>query len=182
MSSIIRVHKRTDYSVINNAVVRDTRLTWAARGLLVFLLTQPDNWQVRIGFLIEQGPSEIRGNGQPGVTAMLHELERFGYLKRQRKTGTGGRWEWESVVYETPQKTDKTPSTIPRSTIDGSTGDITNTNLKKRNSPPAKGKGQGKAGKGSVPWKQRLPESAFSPDEYETARSVAGRKGRKEQK
>lgn len=68
-----------DYTVIANDALRDERLSWKARGLLAYLLTKPDDWTVMQAELEAAGP-----DGRSAVRAGLAELERHGYLERER--------------------------------------------------------------------------------------------------
>lgn len=40
---IFRVRDRQGYLIVERAAVEDERLSWAARGLLVYLLAKPDS-------------------------------------------------------------------------------------------------------------------------------------------
>lgn len=95
--TIIRTAKDADpYARINNTTLRDTRLSWKARGLLAYLLSMPDNWQTRTEHLVNQSP-----DGEAAVRSGLRELEAAGYLDRSRMQREGGRFEWEITVRET---------------------------------------------------------------------------------
>jgi hypothetical protein len=99
MSGIIRVHKTKKYSVISNTASDDARLSFGARGVMTYLLTKPDNWEVRSSDLIEVSP-----HGRDAIRAMLRELEKFGYLHRKRIRLENGRYGWETEVFEEPQE------------------------------------------------------------------------------
>ena len=48
MSNIIRVKKNKNYTSINNTALRDTRLSWKAKGLFAYMLTNIDDWQFHL--------------------------------------------------------------------------------------------------------------------------------------
>ncbi len=96
-SGIIRTRKDTNYVAISHLPLRDTRLSWAARGILAYLISKPDNWQVKTIDLINSGPHK-----RDYVLARLKELETYGYLHRTKFQSNDGRWNWISEVYETP--------------------------------------------------------------------------------
>lgn len=81
MSRIERAAHDRDYTVIANAALRDGRLSWKARGMLAYLLSKPDDWTVVQAELETAGPE-----GRAAVRAGLAELERAGYLTRDRVT------------------------------------------------------------------------------------------------
>ena len=97
MSEIIRMGKRTRYSSICNETLRDETLTWEARGVLAYLLSQPDNWTIRVQDLVNKSPS-----GSTVVRRILKELELAGYIHRERIHTEKGTFDWISEVYETP--------------------------------------------------------------------------------
>ena len=46
--TIHRAARRHRYVIVDQAAVADTRLSWAARGLLAYLLPRPDDWKVLV--------------------------------------------------------------------------------------------------------------------------------------
>ena len=95
--TIIRVEKKDNYSILPNAAINDKRLSLEARGLLVFLLSKPNDWQVNSRALTNISPA-----GRDKIRRILRELEQFGYLERRRFQGKDGKFVWESVVREQP--------------------------------------------------------------------------------
>lgn len=95
--SIIKLQKRDRYVVINKKAIEDIRLTWGARGLLCYLLSKPDNWQINVKHLITQSDQ-----GSNYVYARLKELQALGYAKKiaVRESGKITQWDW--VIYEEP--------------------------------------------------------------------------------
>jgi uncharacterized phage protein (TIGR02220 family) len=109
--SIIRVEKKTKgFSVIDNAPFEDKQLTWGAKGLIGYLLTKPDNWQIRMQDLHNSSPQ-----GEHAVKSLVKELILKGYILRQRTKDKNGKFRWVYVVFERP--------TIPQFSIDGRTTD-----------------------------------------------------------
>lgn len=100
------------YLKISNAVLEDSSLSWKARGLLAYLLSRPDNWNVIVSHLVKQGT-----DGKASVMAGLKELEDAGYIRRTARPPVKGRYDGlDSEVFETPYKTpDGTVSEIPHS-------------------------------------------------------------------
>ncbi|PZP58294.1 MAG: hypothetical protein DI568_17235 [Sphingomonas sp.] len=102
--SIIRAPRpESNYYVLSKAISEDGRLSWAARGLLVYLLGKPDNWQVNVESLRKQTDGARIRTGRDGLYALLAELEQAGYMSRQRQRGGGGRLsEVDYTVSEIP--------------------------------------------------------------------------------
>lgn len=106
--AIIRVKHKSGYTAIPSTTLRDFRLSLDALGLLVRLLSRPDDWQVQFGPL--QRESRV---GRDLLRRILRELQDLGYLKRKKTRDHRGRWVWESVVYDEP---------VDGLSVDGSTG------------------------------------------------------------
>lgn len=92
--SIIKLAKRTRYTVINNTLIEDNRLDYDHVGLLTYLLSKRSNWNVSIAHLSKQKKS-----GTSKIKRLLKELQGFGYAKYQRLST--GKTEW--TIYENPQ-------------------------------------------------------------------------------
>jgi hypothetical protein len=82
----------SNYYILNNATVSDKELSWAARGLLVFLLTKPDNWRVNPAHLVAETKSAIgKQSGRDHVYALLNELICAGYIAREQIRDESGK-------------------------------------------------------------------------------------------
>lgn len=91
------------YVVLDKAISEDGRLSWAARGLLVYLLGKPDNWSVRVAHLIAQTMGARIATGRDGVYSLLGELIEAGYVERREQARDGGAFgEATYVVYDSP--------------------------------------------------------------------------------
>ncbi len=95
--STIRVRKNVNYFAAANEPFNDAQLSWEARGLMGYLLSKPDNWEVRLRDVLEQGPA-----GEHKVDRMLAELRKAGYISRQRVTCVDGTFTWITTIYESP--------------------------------------------------------------------------------
>lgn len=104
---IIRTKKNNNYTVINNTILNDDRLSWAARGLAAYLLTKPDSWEINRDHLAEQGP-----DGVWAVRSALKELRAAGYLSQRRSTNDEGKFCWEVVLHEVPVENQPSPSRV----------------------------------------------------------------------
>lgn len=75
--SIFKINKTTNFTVIHNSVIDNEDLSWKARGILIYLLSKPNNWEVRMSELISKSKNE----GQMAVRSALKELVKFGYAR-----------------------------------------------------------------------------------------------------
>jgi hypothetical protein len=72
------IHKYTGnrhYTKVSNALIQNKELSWKARGLLAYILSLPDNWEIHVSFLSDQSP-----NGKESVKSAIKELKALGYL------------------------------------------------------------------------------------------------------
>lgn len=71
------------FTQIYNYAMRDTRLTYRARGVLGSLLTHTEGYGITIKFLVAGSPEGREG--RDAIASALRELEQFGYLHRKRE-------------------------------------------------------------------------------------------------
>lgn len=97
MSIIRSPRAESNFSVISNAVIRDSRLSYRARGILLDILSRPDNWRVSADSLARTG-----NEGRHAILTALKELREVGYMKTEKRQNEQGRFETVSIVYDTP--------------------------------------------------------------------------------
>lgn len=95
----IRVKKDAHYFSASNEPFNDKRLSWEARGLMGYLLSKPNDWEVRMSDLENQGSA-----GNYKIRRMLAELRAYGYMNRIRVSKDGGKFDWITEVYESPSQ------------------------------------------------------------------------------
>jgi hypothetical protein len=103
--SIIRAPRpESAFYTLDKRISEDARLSWAARGLLIFLLGKPDHWSVSVEHLRKQTEGARIKTGRDGVYALLAELQAAGYIQRrpQRRDSAGHLAEADYMVSETP--------------------------------------------------------------------------------
>lgn len=102
--SIIRAPRpESGFYILDKKISEDKRLSWAARGLLVYLLGKPDHWKVSVAALVKETAGSGKATGRDGVYSILRELEAAGYLVASQARQTSGRFgERDYVVSENP--------------------------------------------------------------------------------
>jgi hypothetical protein len=96
--TIIRARRRHRFVIVDQRAVEDTRLSWAARGLLGYLLSRPDDWKVLVKDLQRRGDL-----GRDAVYKLLKELRAAGYLRFEQARDRQGRIRGGTYyVHETP--------------------------------------------------------------------------------
>lgn len=76
-----------DFTQVPNSYARDRDLSWVARGILVWLMSHDAGYQVSMATIEQASWKE----GREAVRSAVAELEKAGYLHRQRQRGQGGR-------------------------------------------------------------------------------------------
>ena len=109
--SVIRRTRRPDgFYILDNNIARDKRLSWPARGILIYLLTKPDNWQANIQDLINQTVDSELPSGRDAVRARVNELERVGYIRRSQTRDESGKLTGVCLdVYDYPATDEPAP-------------------------------------------------------------------------
>ena len=73
--SIIRSPKpESNFYLLDKRLSEDKKLSWASRGLLIFLLGKPDNWRISAEYLAQQTNDSSKKTGKQGVYSLLDEL------------------------------------------------------------------------------------------------------------
>jgi hypothetical protein len=91
--SIIRTKRAENFTVVNNALIYDPLLDWRDLGLLIYLLSKPDEWEVSVAHL-----QKVRKSGRDAIYASLKTIIEAGYATRKPCT-TGG---WDYLVSDAP--------------------------------------------------------------------------------
>jgi hypothetical protein len=97
---IYRSEHKTNYTVISNECIRDKRLSLKARGLLILMLSQRNDYNFSL--------ASLRAMCQESVCAIrgaINELKNAGYLI-VRKIHPNDTYEYIYTIRETPIKTD----------------------------------------------------------------------------
>ena len=98
MSTVFRVEKTANYTVMSNTHLKDRRLSYKSKGLLSVILSLPPDWDYTI-----TGLAVIAADGVDSVKTAIKELEQYGYVTRTQLRDERGRMaQNEYRVYENP--------------------------------------------------------------------------------
>lgn len=89
----------SNFTILSNAVINDERLSFRARGVLIWLLSKPDDWRTRSDAIAGQSPKE----GRDAIRSALRELAELGYLIREKIQNERGQWITIQTIYEEPR-------------------------------------------------------------------------------
>lgn len=95
---IIRRQITNNFTIVPNEAILDTRLSISARWLLIYLLSRPNDWEVRINDIQKQ--ADI---GRDKAYGMIKELIAIGWVRKDEFRQKEGRWGGvEYVVMDQP--------------------------------------------------------------------------------
>ncbi|WP_194745895.1 conserved phage C-terminal domain-containing protein [Staphylococcus chromogenes] len=94
-----RVYKESgNFVTVHKDFIHDSNISWKAKGILLYLLSRPDDWQI-----YETELEQHSTDGLSGLKTGIKELEEIGYIQRKRKRDKSGRLNgYEYLVYEQP--------------------------------------------------------------------------------
>lgn len=96
-TKFIKTKKEKNFTVLDNTFIKDTRLSWKAKGLMTYLLSLPDDWTIHL--------SEIEKHATDGKSALrsaINELKELGYLKAEQKRENNRFAEMVYIIIENP--------------------------------------------------------------------------------
>ncbi len=97
--SVFRINKTKNFTVMSNYHFKEKAMSLKAKGLLSLMLSLPDDWNYSISGLVR-----LSKDGKDSVMSALSELEKFGYLMRERTKDENGKF--NGIIYhifEEPQ-------------------------------------------------------------------------------
>ena len=96
--AVFRIEKTQNYTVMSNHHLRNMDLSLKSKGLLSMMLSLPEDWNYTT-----RGLAKICKEGTDSISSALKELERAGYIVRNRLRNNKGKIvDVEYVIYETP--------------------------------------------------------------------------------
>ena len=99
--AVFRIDKTRDYTVMSNHHLRNTELSLKAKGLLSLMLSLPENWDYTT-----KGLAAICKDGIDSISSCIKELEKHGYIIRERLRNEKGQLTTiEYTILEQPKNT-----------------------------------------------------------------------------
>lgn len=103
-STIHRKKLDCGFTITSNATAADSRISWAAKGLLWYMLTRPDDWSIHYWQLASIYKGELKGGGRDAIRSILAELKDAGYVTYSKSRDVRGRWHHRYDVYPIAQE------------------------------------------------------------------------------
>ncbi len=99
MARIRRAQLGRGFTTLSNDIVQSTTLTFRAKGLLLYLLSLPDNFVLRVNTLVDRYPE-----GKHIIYQTLEELKNYGLIDRvQYRDEKGKISSWDYLAYDAVQ-------------------------------------------------------------------------------
>ena len=99
--AVFRIDETRDYTVMSNHHLRNTELSLKAKGLLSLMLSLPENWDYTT-----KGLAAICKDGIDSISSCIRELEKHGYIIRERMRNEKGQLTTiEYTILEQPKNT-----------------------------------------------------------------------------
>lgn len=115
---IIRTARTRGFTVVANSLIEDASLGWDAMGLLVYLLSKPDNWKIMPETLANK-----RNAGKGKIYSMLKQLREAGYVTFRKYASGHTDWlvfdtkqDWAEAAENAPPLADEDPIHDPETT------------------------------------------------------------------
>lgn len=97
-SKITRKAGRKKWVVIDKEAAHDASLSWKAKGLLLYMLSMPDDWEFYVSELKNHA-----SDGRDSTASGLKELEKAGYLVKTKKRDEEGKFKgYDYNLFEIP--------------------------------------------------------------------------------
>jgi hypothetical protein len=77
--STLRKQTRSGYTHISNELINAEGLSFRAKGIAMVLLSKPDDWEIKIPYLMRVGKE-----GEKAIRTAMQELAEYGFLMRDR--------------------------------------------------------------------------------------------------
>lgn len=125
--AVFRVYKESgNFVTVHKSFIHDDNLSWKAKGILLYLLSRPDDWRI-----YETELNKHSSDGRDSLRTGIKELEEAGYIHRTRKRNEKGQLrEYEYQVFEQPNQIGK--SNVGKSNV-GKSNTTNNNNTNNNN-------------------------------------------------
>jgi hypothetical protein len=96
--SVFRIEKTKNFTIMSNYHFQDKTISLKAKGLLSLMLSLPEDWDFTLNGLVK-----ISSDGIGAVSSAVKELEKHGYLERERTRNASGQFDdIEYIIREKP--------------------------------------------------------------------------------
>lgn len=99
MAKLIKAYKE-NFTIVDNEIFKDQRLSYKELGLLCQMLSLPNNWNFSVA-----GLAVIHKDGTDSIKAGIKKLEEYGYLTRKQARDDRGVFSGHNyLIYQNPKE------------------------------------------------------------------------------
>lgn len=143
--TVIRFERKRGFTILQNGMLRDPRLSLKTKGLFAVMLSKPGSWEFSIAALSREVYA-----GKDAIRTSLRELIDAGYIERDQQSHDGG-GKFGGSVYvlheESASPWSGFPTTVEPTTVEPFTVNPTEVNADISNTPPKAPQGGRRAGR-----------------------------------
>ena len=98
----VKQHRKENFTILDNTCIRDSNLSWKAKGVHTYLMSLPDDWKIHISEIVNHSC-----DGKAALYSAIQMLEEYGYIKKIRNRRKDGCFENTVYqVFESPEAKD----------------------------------------------------------------------------
>lgn len=98
MATFRTIKESGDFVTVHKAFIYDSNLSAKAKGILLYFLSRPDDWQIYTSEVVKH-----MNDGQKAINSGIQELIKYKYVHRTQKRNDKGVFNgYEYLVYEKP--------------------------------------------------------------------------------
>lgn len=172
MADTIKIKAYKGYTVLQNNLLLDPRLSLKTKGLMAIILSRPDGWEFSVG-----GLAAFCNCGKDTIRTSLKELENAGYLTRTQLHGAKGAFAGNLYeIHDTssaPVEEEKSPlSGFPTTVYEVPSSGKPSTDFPSTENPTQRNKDLTKEGSKETPYsppggRRAKSEPKWMPDRFE---------------
>ncbi len=88
----IRKRRKDNFTILNNTCIKDSAISWKAKGVHTYLMSLPSDWKIFIREIVKHA-----ADGKAALYSAIKELERYGYIRKLQSRNEKGYY--SSTVY-----------------------------------------------------------------------------------
>ena len=85
MDSVLRIIRKNNFTAVNNDFIRDEKLSWKAKGIIIYVMSLPEGWKLHLAEL-----SKHSKDGRDSTNNGIRELIENGYCSRRELRDSRG--------------------------------------------------------------------------------------------
>lgn len=93
-----------NFTRLPNSIFEDPNLSWEAKGLLGYLLSRKETWEVHLNHLATIYKGSKKGNRISAIRTIIKELKNQGYMSLDVTKDADGHFEFHYYVYMSPRE------------------------------------------------------------------------------